>query len=1194
MGVPFAGLSRKASALLGLMVPCRFIMRRIATALLSLLISTLALAGRLGTPVGEVSVIVELEGEPLAGSASSSATRSSVRPAGVFLPLPDRKREIAQQQAGVEQQVVALGGTVVDHFDTLLNALVVRIDSARVAELSRLPGVDHVQEEKHFTPQLSTSVPWIGAPKGWSLPGGPWTGSGVRIAIVDSGIDYLHASLGGSGDPDEFANNDPTVIESGTFPTARVVGGFDFVGDNYDSRGVSGSTTERPDADPLDTFANGHGSHVAGIAAGNGVLTNGLPYTGPFSSAIDFSRFSVGPGVAPEAKLYAYKVFGASGSTASRIIVKALERCLDPNQDGSFADKVDVVNLSLGSPFGIMNGRDSEAEAVNRLVNQNVIVVVAAGNSGNTVYSLGSPGIANRGITVANSLDNGASFSTIKVVAPAAVAGDYACAEGAFTPPLATHGPVTAQVVQTDPPLACEALKNAAALQGKIALIDRGTCFFVDKIRAVQNAGAIGVIVVNNVDGPPIEMGGRGDTSDIRIPGVMISQLDGIILKGQLGNGLTATLDAFAAVARPELADQISDSSARGPSVGDNRLKPDLAAPGTGIISVKAGTGFEGTSQTGTSMSSPHIAGVAALMRQARPTWTVEDIKAALMNTCAPMQTGSKIPYPESRVGAGRVSVDEALQTQVVAKADTGQGDISLSFGVFEVADPVSQTRNVRVSNLGAVPVTFQIRTSSTLTNAGVTVTPLADTITVPGKSSVLVGVRLDIDPAQLAIVRDATSGGAIGDKFRYFLNEASGQVWFTSNSQQLHVPWQVTARPMSRFKATASRVGVPAGAHPAVPLPTRGTTSHPQPLVSAWQLGYINPSPAGSAGSLAAAGAASDYARTHDLSQTRLYFGIATGGRWSTPQYELVGLEVEIDTDGDGNAEFLLLNASGGNLNGQGVDPDLANDALLTLVADMNRDENFFIDSSPLNVLTPDFRDTSAFQNRVVIHSVNVSALGLSAANSSIRYRVTTTDASSNSQTESPWIDFSITQPLIDPTAYGLNGSPLFDEGAGVRVDVDRTAAVAKGFSAANPLPVLLLHQHDEAGQQVETVNLDLSTADSDGDGLSDDWELEYFGDLSATGGGDADGDGRTNAAELAAGTNPLDVQVFTPVAGTGVIQWKGIVGRSFTVERADRLDGAFTPVFRHIVGINGTNSVVDPLLSSGDRPLYYRIRPE
>ena len=1161
-------------------------MLRLACCLFLILPS--AFAGRL-TSLGEVSAFVVLSSEPLA-----AAPVSGVRPAAMFLPIADRRQMLAEEQQAAERQIVALGGTVTDRFDTLLNALVVRVAANRLVDLRALPGVKSVSLEKHYRPSLETSVPWIGAPKGWSLTSGPWTGTGMRIAIIDSGIDYTHASLGGKGTAAAFSANDPTVIESGSFPTARVVGGTDFVGDDYDSNGEVGSPTPRPDADPLDTYSNGHGTHVAAIAAGNGVLTNGLAYKGVFDSTLDFSQFSIGPGVAPQAKLYAYKVFGGGGSTASSIIVKALERSLDPNQDGNYADHVDVVNLSLGSPFGVMNSQDPEAEAINRLCVQGVVVVVASGNNGNTFYTASSPGIAYRAITVANSLDNGAAFSTIKVTAPSSVSGDYASVEAVFTPPLSSHGPVTAPVVWADPATACDPLKNTAALKGVIALIDRGTCYFVDKIRAVQTAGALGVIMVNNVDGPPIEMGGRGDTSDIKIPAVMISQLDGLVLKGQLAKGLTVTLDAFAAVGRPELADQVSDSSSRGPSIGDNRLKPDLSAPGTGINSAKAGTGFESTSMTGTSMSTPHVAGAAALMRQAHPSWTVEQIKAGLMNTASIMLSGMKNKYPESRVGAGRLQVDAAIRNQVLILADNAQGDVSLSFGVQELLETTSLERTVKVVNQGALPVTFEISVTNTILNAGVTLIPSTNRLTVEAKATAQMMVRLEIDPVRLEVQRDLTSGAAIGDKIRYFLNEVSGQLWFTSETQELHLPWHVVARANSSTSVAASRLGVSADPVSWVPMPTRGPSAHPSPLAAVFQLGQQISSGGSSPGDLLAVGAASDYAVTQDLSQARVFFGLVTAGKWTTPQYELVGLEVEIDVDQDGTADYLLLNASSGNLNGQGIDPDLANDALLTLVADMALDSDYFIASAPLNVLTPDYRDTAPFHNRVAVHSAPVSVLGLTPGKTKIKYRVTATDALTDAQTESKWIDFDVAAPVVDPTGRGLKNTPYFDEGGSVGAFLNRAAAAAAGFTTANPPKALVIHPQGRRGQQFNVVTMDLGSSDLDGDGLPDVWELEQLGDLSSDGGSDPDGDGQSNAIEFAAKTNPQELHLTTSPALDGTFHWLGSSSRNYTLERSATLDGAFVPVVRHLPGVNGTNSVSDPAAGLGNQTWFYRVRSE
>ena len=1138
-----------------------------------------------------VSVVLLLQGEPLASPGIQETQ------AAVAVPVtPGRREVIARQQAALEVEIHRLGGQVTDRFDTLLNALVVRIPKSRLAEVRQLSGVRSVRRERLFRPLLSSSVPFVGAPGVWKLPTGGGAGTGIRIAIIDSGIDYLHADFGGSGDPAAYLANDSTVVEAGTFPTAKVIGGFDFVGDEFDGNGDGGpgSTVAIPDRDPLDPSANGHGTHVAGIAAGFGVLTNGLPYSGDYTADLDLSQFRVGPGVAPQALLYAYKVFGRQGSTTFSAVARALERSLDPNQDGSFGDHVDVVNLSLGSPFGLSGDQEPEVEAVNRLSQQGVIVVVAAGNNGNTHYVCASPGVATRAVTVANSLDDGATFSVIRVTAPAAVVGDYTAVEGSFTPKLATMDSITAPVVLGQPANACDDLLNSAELAGRIALVDRGTCFFVDKIRRAQKAGALGVIVVNNADGAPFEMGGQGDTSDILIPGVMISRLDGSILKAQLDKGLTVTLADFAAVAHPELADQLSESSSRGPSAEDGHLKPDLAAPGSGIVSAKAGAGTQGVALSGTSMAAPHVAGAAALLREARPTWSVEDIKAVLMNTAAPTRGEQQVEYPESRTGGGRLRLEQAFRALSVARGDSGEGDVSLSFGSHQLSAPLSLIRNVRVVNRGALAATFSITSRSTPPSPGVLLVPLVPSVTVPGRGSLLVPVRLDLDPAAFRTAPDSSTPALVGDRPRLPLGEASGEIRLENASLTLNLPWHVVARATGHYQATATEVGLTNAPSATLHLSTRGSAAHPRPLASVFLLGFEQGPGAGDSGNLVAAGAASDFLQTRTSGDPRVFFGLATAGDWVTPQYQLVALEVEIDLNGDGFPEYILLNSSGGNLNGQGFDPDLSNDALMTLVFDTSRSTEFLSAGGILNVLPPTFRDTAPYHNRVVILSATARQLGLSESLTRFRYRVTTTGLRELVQTETPWIDFDLANPVLDATPHGLLGTPFFDEGRSIRMEVNRDAAVRAGFGPLplRPLKALLLHQHNVADAASELISLRLDSSDADQDGLPDGWELEWLGDLAGSGATDSDLDGLTDAAELAAGTNPLDIRLLAPEQG--ILRWMGTAGRRYTIEHTEDLSRTFQPLFRHLSGVTGTNSLMDPTLGSGLGAGFYRVVAE
>ena len=169
-------------------------------------------------------------------------------------------------------------------------------------------------------------MPFIRRPQVWANYG--VRGQGMRVAVVDTGIDYTPRPSVALGPVAAYEANDPTFIEPGSFPTAKVIGGFDFVGENYDVLDDDTSNdTPRPDFDPLDE--DGHGTHTASTVAGIRVPGQ------------------VGRGVAPMARLYAYKVWDVGNSTDD-VLVAAYERAVDPNQDGNVTDAVDVLSFSGG------------------------------------------------------------------------------------------------------------------------------------------------------------------------------------------------------------------------------------------------------------------------------------------------------------------------------------------------------------------------------------------------------------------------------------------------------------------------------------------------------------------------------------------------------------------------------------------------------------------------------------------------------------------------------------------------------------------------------------------------------------------------------------------------------------------------------------------------------------------------------
>ncbi len=255
--------------------------------------------------------------------------------------------------------ISATGARIQSTFTDVLNGFRVLATPAQARLVARIPGVDQLYPIPTVQRSDLTSDEYVNAIKSWTDYG--VTGAGVTIGVIDTGINYYHANFGGSGNP-AWKNDNPRVVEPGTFPTAKVVGGYDLSGDNYDPDGTAAQQVPHPDPDPLDCKSADaesvqHGSHVAGIAAGDGVLSNGQTYTGPYTaSAVSNTNFEIGPGIAPKAKLYVLKVFGCTGGTY--LVQDALERAVRAN--------VDVINMSLGSDFGNPGSIDAIAANARR------------------------------------------------------------------------------------------------------------------------------------------------------------------------------------------------------------------------------------------------------------------------------------------------------------------------------------------------------------------------------------------------------------------------------------------------------------------------------------------------------------------------------------------------------------------------------------------------------------------------------------------------------------------------------------------------------------------------------------------------------------------------------------------------------------------------------------------------------------
>lgn len=772
-------------------------------------------------------------------------------------PSPDAEqqrghaRALQARQRNLSRELERIGVEVYQGMRVAANGLAVRATPGQIRKIRDMPGIVSVHSIEKHEPLNADSVPWIGAPDAWADPGA--TGDGVVIGVIDTGIDYFHAGMGGSGDPADFADNDPSTAADGGFPNTKVIGGWDFVGSAFNA-GDPDNSTPMPDDDPVDE--NFHGTHVSGSAAG-------------------FATDSVGSGVAPDALLYALKVFGISGSTNQT--ANAIERALDPNQDGSIDDAVDVINMSLGSNFGDLNSVSSLASQ--SAAESGVIVVSSAGNAGNVPYILGSPAIAPDAIAVASSVPGNRFSPLLTVTAPVGAAGEFSGVEGVGPVRLSETGPISGQLVPGDPLLGCNPLNNGAELAGNIALIIRGACAFNTKYLNAQAAGAAAIVVYNNV-GAPIAMGGLSGA--ITIPGAMISFSDGNALNQ---TAATDTVEATLGLApNDETADTIVGSSSRGPGAGGSNFKPDVSAPGQSIVSHGLGTGTGAFVSSGTSMASPHVAGLAAIMRELHPDLPSTAIKAMIMNSTETSYidgvAGASVPFPITAQGTGVIRVDRAARLSSYAEPG------GVSFGHVNPDSNASVSRNIRLHNLSDEARTFTAEHLAGQNPTGIEVRLLDDApIVLEPNGRATVPVQLRLDPAQMS-----------ADPGFFSQREADGWFIFSDGVDSLRVAYSAVVDPASRMTMSSAGPGA--------------TNVRNSGLADGIAQGFML---AGSGDEVLGDGQAAIDAFGFRTIGNRVDFGLATQQPWETMSALFVF--IDIDSDFDGAPDITLVAADLGAL---------------------------------------------------------------------------------------------------------------------------------------------------------------------------------------------------------------------------------------------------------------------------------------
>ncbi len=745
---------------------------------------------------GPVRVILQLEGASVAermadatqaGSALTDSQRSAIR------------TQLQERQNAVASRVAALGGTVLLRFQDAFNGISALVPAEKIAELEQVEGVKRVRVARIFQLDNIPTAQYVNAPAVWDGAGG-FTGQGVTIAVLDTGIDYTHAMFGGPGTPAAFdaADAADTVLGQGEFG-AKIIGGFDFVGDDYDAGSDDPDVaTPMPDPDPLD--CDGHGSHVAGTAAGFGVRGNGTTYPGPWTSTtLTTTNFLVGPGMAPESTILAYRVFGCSGSSAEDVVVAAINRAV--------ADGADVINMSLGSVFG--RADEPASIASNNAFDAGVVVVAAAGNAGPGAYIHDSPGSADKVIGVAAIDASRAELPGANINIP----GGVVQAINANEAPLPA-GPHQIKVLRNEDgtvSLGCDP-DEYVDVEDKIVVTLRGTCARVARAIFGEQAGAAAVVMINTAtafppfEGPIEENPDTGEPFDVTIPFLGV--------RGLLGpspvddpDRLVAADGQFATLSPSGITNPgfltLASFTSGGPRNPDSIAKPDVTAPGVSVFSTNVGSGFRGAFISGTSMATPATAGVAALVREAHPSWSPTFVKGAIMGTAEAGPTKFASGYDPRRAGTGAVQADRAVAT--LGLTSTANGRNSLSYGYDQLTAAHSEMQSFTIHNTGASPRTYNLAATFVGNARGTDFTFSPSSVTVPAGGTMSVDATVALTAAEVAALPPA-----VASNFGSLAHAVRGVVVATPTTTgtgvfPLRVPFMWVPRGLSNVQVTGS-----------------------------------------------------------------------------------------------------------------------------------------------------------------------------------------------------------------------------------------------------------------------------------------------------------------------------------------------------------------------------------------------------
>ena len=922
------------------------------------------------------------------------------------------------------------------------------------------PGADGV------TPKNAASDVYTRSLDAWQQTGR--TGKGVNVAVLDTGLDYTQADFGGPGTTAAYqaALANTGAPTAGSYDGGKFLGGYDFAGPTYnaDSTDPAYDPTPKPDDNPIDGKGGDHGTHVSGTIAGYGLDADKKTYRGDYTKLTtqQVQDMWVGPGTAPQAGLYALKVFGDNGGSTD-LTGAALDWVGQALTEGK---DINVLNLSLGSDYGAPD--DPDNAKIDALTARGVLPVIASGNADDFTDIGGSPGNAEGALTVAASATGQSLYDGVEATAPADVAKTWRAQYSQnFQGTLPVEGDVVVPSTNVD---GCAAFSadEAAKIAGKVVWLkwtDAALeCGSGVRFTNVEAAGGVGVLLAGTINTFDSGIAGNATIPGAELTADSVTGLQAAAQAGTLHVRFADELKGFELATDPEAVNTLASFTSRGVHGSfDDIVKPDIAGPGVNVISAANGTGDGRLSMSGTSMATPDVAGIAALTFQSHPTWSAPQVKAALMNTATHDVRQGDGTATLLRQGTGRVDALQAVTAGTTVRSIENDQLVTASYGVVEVASKTSENRTLQIENTDGRPHTYDVAYQPQVSQPGVAFALSTKRVTVRPHGTATVKLTFSIaDPTKLRRVIDPTQESVQQGYRREFVAAASGIVTFTPTDEKLNplrLGTYVAPKPVSAVHG--SDVAFPATKNTAdLTLTGRSVdqgdaTTGYHAAVAPFVLGGTDGQesfPAGSAKQSLQAADVRAYGANYDKASDTLAFGVQTAGPDANPG-AVTNVEVLIDTDRDGTPDYLVYDAK-----------SAAVDATFATTVDLATGKT--VDTQPLNGGAPG-QDVNTFDSAVKVLTVDASTIG---ATKAFNYSVLTESAYAPAlATSGSYVVDETAEATYDPTKPALT----FAQGTstGVLFADSGSLQVTRGTGVANA-KVLLLHLGNAVGDQADTVS--------------------------------------------------------------------------------------------------------------------------